>query len=85
MTLRNLWWTLAMPQPASDPPFSTRSTPFREEELVRAERRGKQVLLYAAHGPLGGAFACARCGASELQPDLLAHRADCPYRSARRG
>lgn len=57
--------------------------PSREIELARAEGRGKQVLLYAPRGPLGGSFACSRCGASELQPDLLDHRADCPYRSTR--
>ncbi|MCE9657381.1 MAG: hypothetical protein K8R60_02400 [Burkholderiales bacterium] len=57
--------------------------PSRESELARAEHRGKQVLLYAPRGPLGGFFACSRCGASELQPDLLDHRADCPYRPPR--
>jgi len=68
-------------QPLStEPPHST---PSRESELARAEDRGKQVLLYAPHGPLGGVFACSRCGAIELQPDLLDHRADCPYRSPR--
>lgn len=59
------------------------STPLRESELARAEHRGKQVLLYAPNGPLGGVFVCSRCGASELQPDLLDHRADCLYRPYR--
>ena len=72
-----------MQHPLFHPPNSARSTPIRLEELTRAERRGKQVLLYTAQGPLGGAFACARCGESALQPDLLDHRADCPYWSAR--
>jgi len=66
-----------MQQPPTEPPHSR---PSRESELARAEGRGKQVLLYVPHGPLGGAFACSRCGASELQPDLLDHRAGCPYR-----
>lgn len=64
--------------PSTDPSLSTHS---HENELARAERRGKQVLLYAPHGPIGGVFACSRCGASGLQPDLLEHRVDCPYRS----
>ncbi len=59
------------------------AAPLRESELARAENRGKHVLLYAPQGPLGGFFACSRCGASELQPDLLDHRADCPYRAPR--
>ncbi|MEO8081127.1 MAG: hypothetical protein ABI641_11395 [Caldimonas sp.] len=80
MTHRPLGSVLAMPQPSTARPLST---PWRESELARAEGRGKQVLLYAPHGPLGGVFACSRCGASELQPDLLDHRADCPYRAAR--
>ena len=63
------------PSTAQHPPM-----PSRESELARAEQRGKQVLLYAPQGPLGGVFACSRCGASELQPDLLDHRRDCPYR-----
>jgi hypothetical protein len=57
----------------------------RETTLTRAEARGKQVLLYAPQGPLGGIFVCSRCGASALQPDLLDHRADCPYARTRRG
>jgi hypothetical protein len=67
-------------QPAStvQPP----STPLRESELARAEGRGKQVLLYAPQGPIGGVFVCSRCGAAALQPDLLDHRGDCPYRAA---
>jgi len=56
----------------------------RETSLARAEERGKQVLLYAPQGPLGGIFVCSRCGASALQPDLLDHRADCLYARARR-
>jgi hypothetical protein len=52
----------------------------REAELARAEVRGKQVLLYAPDGVLGGLFVCSRCAASALQPDLLDHRGDCPYR-----
>ena len=57
--------------------------PLRESELARAEHRGKQVLLYAPHGPIGGVFVCSRCGTAALQPDLLDHRGDCPYRPAR--
>lgn len=57
--------------------------PSLQSELVRAEQRGKQLLLYVPQGPLGGSFACSRCGASELQPDLLDHRAGCPYRADR--
>lgn len=56
----------------------------RETALTRAEERGKQVLLYAPQGPLGGLFVCTRCGASALQPDLLDHRDDCLYARARR-
>ena len=58
--------------------------PCRETALARAETRGKQVLVYAPQGPLGGVFACSRCGASALQPDLIDHRDDCPYRPTRR-
>ncbi len=47
--------------------------------LARAEARGRQVLLYAPHGPLGGSFLCSRCGASALQPDLLMHADGCLY------
>ena len=53
----------------------------REAALARAEARGRQVLVYAPDGPLGGMFVCSRCGASALQPDLLDHRPDCAYRS----
>ncbi len=78
MTHHSLLCVLAMQQTSTDPPLAM---PSHESELARAEHRGKQVLLYAPHGPLGGVFACSRCGASELQPDLLDHRLDCPYRS----
>ena len=47
--------------------------------LARAEAHGRQVLLYAAEGPLGGSFLCFRCGASALQPVLLQHAGSCPY------
>ncbi len=57
----------------------------REAALVRAEARGKQVLLYTPDGSLGGIFVCSHCGASAFQPDLLNHPADCPYRAAARG
>jgi hypothetical protein len=58
--------------------------PARETALARAETRGKQVLVYAPQGPLGGVFGCSRCGASALQPDLIDHRNDCLYRPAAR-
>ena len=60
---------------------ATGTPPQRAEALARAEERGKQVLLYAPNGPLGGIFVCSRCGASAWQPDLLDHRADCAYRT----
>lgn len=47
--------------------------------LARAEAHGRQLLLYAAEGPLGGSFLCFRCGASALQPVLLQHAPTCPY------
>lgn len=47
--------------------------------LARAEAHGRQLLLYAAEGPLGGSFLCFRCGASALQPVLLQHSRTCPY------
>jgi hypothetical protein len=49
------------------------------DALARAEARGRQLLLYAAEGPLGGSFVCFRCGASALQPVLLQHTVDCLY------
>lgn len=52
----------------------------REAALARAEARGKQILLYAPEGPLGGIFVCSRCGTSALQPDLIDHRGTCLYR-----
>lgn len=51
----------------------------REAALARAEARGRQVLVYAPDGPLGGNFACSRCGACAVQPDLLDHAPGCPY------
>lgn len=66
-------------------PPSTVQPPLRlsrESELAHAEDRGKQVLLYAPQGPIGGVFVCSRCGAAALQPDLLDHRGDCLYRLA---
>jgi len=54
--------------------------PARNTALARAETRGKQVLVYSPQGPLGGVFVCSRCSASALQPDLIDHRPDCPYR-----
>jgi hypothetical protein len=50
--------------------------------LARAEAHGRQLLLYAAEGPLGGSFVCFRCGASALQPVLLQHAAACLYNAA---
>lgn len=47
--------------------------------LARAEAHGRQLLLYAPDGPLGGSFVCFRCGASALQPVLLQHAQTCPY------
>ena len=52
--------------------------------LARAEAHGRQVLLYAAEGPLGGSFLCFRCGATALQPVLLQHASTCPYGAADR-
>ncbi len=80
MTHHCLLWAFAMQPPSTD---CLLSMPALERELARAEDRGKQVLLYAPHGPLGGVFACSRCGASEIQPDLLDHRVGCPYLSPR--
>jgi len=51
--------------------------------LERAEPRGHWLLEYVPSGPLGGALRCARCGAEAPQPDLIAHRAGCPYREVR--
>jgi len=70
------------PLPLLDPPAAAPLAPSRESELARAEHRGKQVLLYAPRGPIGGVFVCSRCGVAALQPDLLDHRGDCPYRAA---
>lgn len=50
-----------------------------DSPLARAEAHGRQLLLYAADGPLGGSFVCFRCGASALQPVLLQHGRNCPY------
>lgn len=69
----------------ANPAVPDRPAPVgREASLSRAEARGRQVLLYAPLGPLGGTFACSRCGASALQPDLLTHHRDCPYGSPQR-
>ncbi|MEO7056791.1 MAG: hypothetical protein ABI281_04365 [Caldimonas sp.] len=74
-----------MPQPSTKPTATLSALPAscHARKLARAEDRGKQILLYAPHGPLGGVFACSRCGAGGLQPDVLDHRADCLYRSGR--
>ena len=68
-----------MSPPPGDGPLRT-DDPARNTALARAETRGKQVLVYSPHGPLGGEFVCSRCGASALQPDLIDHLPDCPYR-----
>lgn len=64
-----------LPEKATEPANGS-----READLARAERRGRQVLLYAPDGPLGGTFTCTRCAATALQPDLLVHRTACFYR-----
>ena len=68
------------------PPRWAEPQPFadghRNATLARAEARGRQVLLYAPDGPLGGTFTCTRCAASALQPDLLDHGTACRYRVA---
>ena len=43
------------------------------------ELRGRQLLLYAPAGPIGGSFICSRCGALAFQPDLIGHRPGCLY------
>lgn len=63
------------PMPDTDSPFAAGI----EAALMRAEQRGHQVLLYVPRGPLGGNFACSRCSARALQPDLLEHSAGCSY------
>jgi hypothetical protein len=70
------------PSPRDEP--AVPADPARETALARAEARGKQVLVYAPQGPLGGVLGCSRCGASALQPDLIDHRDDCPYYPSRR-
>jgi hypothetical protein len=82
-----------MQPPSNDPTFhlaaapvgATVPPPSREANLARAEQRGRQVLLYAPDGPMGGSFACTRCIATALQPDLLVHREGCPYRGTSGG
>ena len=82
-----------MPTPPTAPPISPPRTDnnapaladARGATLLRAEARGKQVLLYTPDGSLGGLFVCSHCGASAFQPDLLDHPVDCPYRCAAGG
>lgn len=60
------------PAPAQPPSTGT---------LGREHRFGKQLLFYAAEGPLGGTFSCSFCAMAALQPELIDHAAGCPYRS----
>lgn len=67
----------AGPTWTDDEPFTDS---VRDVLLARAESRGRQVLLYAPDGPLGGTFTCSRCAASAWQPDLLDQGTACRYR-----
>jgi hypothetical protein len=72
----------SLPTSAAAPEIGAELAAIRELVLARAEARGKQVLLYAPDGPLGGIFMCSRCSAIARQPDLLDHGSACAYRSA---
>jgi hypothetical protein len=60
------------------PPAEPRQLSSRQRAL------GKQLLFYRPDGPLGGTFSCAECDAQGWQPELIDHRADCPYRTSPR-
>ncbi len=54
----------------------------RDRRQAEARARlavGRQLLLYAPQGPLGGTFSCPVCGTAGMQPDLLDHAAQCLY------